>query len=330
MKHHVVQEKYLIQWKKSDKENQLHIYSIPENKCKERGPNWKGFWRVDFNILDEGEKPYLPEDITSIIDTKGIKSIRKIDLVNQKQLSAMDRSCISFYIALQYIRTPRYREEVNKLIEAYTKHFMGKDLSHPEKVGMSKENILNHQPKNKYEEEALNQIKDMTQEEINMQLFDIIKNKKYGVQITNAGHSKGILKVDRLAKKIFEMQWLFLVSPKDNFFITSDNPCFTISDSKIMNGLLSPRSIIIFPLRPDTCIYISPKLKSKTELYMDLNNNDVKSINELVLNNSYQCVISKDKTQLQDLTKNFNYEKHRKSRDVKVSESGPYTMFNIE
>jgi len=74
-KHHIVQGKYLAQWRKSGTENQLNIYVIEENQIIERGPGWKGFWREDYNVLeDEGEKSYLPEDVTAIIDSKGIEN----------------------------------------------------------------------------------------------------------------------------------------------------------------------------------------------------------------------------------------------------------------
>ena len=329
-KHHTVQDKYLAQWKKTETDNQLNIYVIPENKIIERGPRWKGFWREDFNMLDEGEKPYLPEDVTALIDTKGIDAIRKIDPLKQEQLTGMDRSCVAFYVALQYIRTPRHREEVDKLIEAQTQYFMSKDLSAPEKMGLTKEKVLEHIPQNDYEKKALEQVKGMTQEEINKQLFDTISNKEYHVELTNAGHSKGILKVDRFAKKVFEIQWLFLIAPQGSSFITSDNPCFTIAPGKIMNGLLSPLATVIFPLRPDICVYIRPGKISKVEHYMRLNRKEVRDINAIILSNSYQCAVAKDQAHLEHLVKGYDHANHRKSRDVAVSESGDYVMFNVE
>jgi hypothetical protein len=330
-KHHIVQDKYLTQWRKTDTENQLNIYVISENKCIERGPGWKGFWRDDFNVLeDDGEKSYLPEKVTSIIDTKGIDAIRGINTSSQKLTSGIEaRSCIAFYVVLQYTRTPRHREETNKLIEATTRYFMRKDLSTPEKVFMSKEKILEHQPQNKMEKDALEKISKMTQEEINSQIFEAIHGDTVRIGLTKTGHSKGILKVDRHAKKIFEMQWLFLVAPKDSSFITSDSPCFTVSNSK-MNGLLSPFSTVYFPLRPDVCLYIKPNMKSTTEYYMKLNKKQIRDINLLILSNSTDCVVAKDKAHLEKLTKNFDHINHRKSRDISISESGPYTMFSAE
>ncbi len=74
MRHHIVQEAYLRQW--SNQSNQLNLYSIFDKKILERGPKWKGFWKNDYNVLDkeDGSKgyDYFPEDLTALIDTKGL------------------------------------------------------------------------------------------------------------------------------------------------------------------------------------------------------------------------------------------------------------------
>src|SRR3990167_4711916 len=118
-KHHITQNKYLTQWRKSETENQLNIYVIPENEYIERGPSWKGFWRENFNVLDDEdpEKFYLPEDVAADIDSQGIEVIRNIDCKTQNQLDGKKRSVLAFYVTLQYIRTPRFREEKDKYLE---------------------------------------------------------------------------------------------------------------------------------------------------------------------------------------------------------------------
>jgi len=97
-----------------------------------------------------------------------------------------------------------------------------------------------------------------------------------------------------------------------------------------MNGLLSPLSTIIFPLRPDVCVYIKPKTKSQKELYTELKEEHIEEINAMFLKNSYECVVSKDKECLENLTKTYNHKSHKKSRDAVVYENGSYTMFNME
>lgn len=330
-RHHIVQDKYLTQWRKADTENQLNIFLIPENKYIERGPGWKGFWREDFNVYDDEDgRSYLPEDITAIVDSKGIEAIRRIDAANETQLSGEDRSAIAFYVALQYIRTPRFREEMDKAMHTMIQHFMRQDISSPDKVSLTKEDYLREPPKNKREKEAMEQISKMSEEEIRQTVFDTIHSDSFTSGLTATGHSKSILKVDRLAKGLFDVQWVFLSAPSDASFITSDNPCFTISPTKVMNGLLSPKATVIFPLRPDLCIYIKPAIKSQTEHFMQLSNRQVRDMNSFVLLNSYQCAIAQEKVQLEDLVQEYDVKGHRKSRKTTVSESGPYTLFNIE
>ena len=80
-KHHIVQDKYLAQWRREGTENNLNIFVISENKHKDSHTKWPGFWREDFNVLqDEEGTSYLPEVVTAVIDSKGIEAIRKIKL----------------------------------------------------------------------------------------------------------------------------------------------------------------------------------------------------------------------------------------------------------
>ena len=67
-----------------------------------------------------------------------------------------------------------------------------------------------------------------------------------------------------------------------------------------------------------------------SEYYMKLDKGQVRDINSLILSNSTQCAVAKDKIHLENLTKNFDYKNHRKSRVISISESGPYTMFTAE
>lgn len=329
-RHHTVQNKYLAQWKNKIN-NQLNIYLISKNEYIERGPNWKGFWKKDYNIYDEDKNHfYLPEEVTNKIDTTGIEAIKKLERDAQKQLDGFNRSALAFYVALQYVRTPRFREETDKFMEENIKFFMRKDISSPDKFKLSKEELLKQKPKNQKEKEALEKISTMTEEEINQQSYEFLHSDDFKIKLTNTGHSKQILKIDRLAINIFELKWLFLITPKETSFITSDNPCFTIASSKIRQGLLSPNALIIFPLRPDVCIIIKPSIKSKTENYLKIDRKKVRDINKLILENSYQSAIAKDKTHLENLTKNYDYKNHRKSRNVAIYKKGNYVMFNLE
>jgi hypothetical protein len=329
-RHHIVQSKYLTQWRKKDDCNQLNIYVIKENGFKEKGPNWKGFWRKDYNIYDDENDYYLPEKITEKIDTEGIEVIRKIDTSNKLSLSDYDRSVLSFYITLQYFRTPRFREEQDKFFEETIKYFMRKDITTPEKFKIRKADILKEKPKNDKEKAAIEKIKTMTDEEIQNDGFNFLHSDDFKIKLSNVGHSKIFFKIDRRAEELFKFVWTFLIAPKDTFFTTSDNPCFTFSTTKFQQGLLSPNVTIFFPLRPDLCIVVKPRFKSYEEGFLHLSKKEVRDINKLVLSNSYYYFIAKDIQQLQHLTKSYDYKNHKQSRNTAIYEKGPYIMFNLE
>lgn len=130
-------------------------------------------------------------------------------------------------------------------MEATIKYFMRQDISSLDKIKISKEEVLKHKPTNKREKEALEKISAISDDEIKKQTFEFLHGNDYKIHLTNAGHSKGIFKIDRLA-------------------------------------------------------------------------------------NSYECFVAKDKKQLENLTKNFDYKNYRKSRGVAVSQFDNYVMFNVE
>lgn len=326
--HHIVQDKYLKQWQ--NEENQLNIFSISENKYLERGSKWKGFSRNDFNILDDKENRYLPETMTAQIDTPAIEVIKNLNINETIQLLGKERIVLAHYIALQYIRTPRHREEMDKIIEKTINHFRRKDISSLEKVQFKKEDILKEKPKNKQEEEALEKISKMSEEEIQKEIFESIHSDEIKMKLSNEGHSKNLFKVDKYAKELFSYEWNFLLAPKGTSFITSDNPCFVISSHKMMGGLFSPFSTVIFPLTPNICVYIKPKTKSHGENFVKLDKTLIRTINKMIAQNSYQYIIAKDKIHLQKIVKNFDHLNHKKTRDAVVYENGDYILFNIE
>lgn len=301
-KHHIVPKGYLKQWiNENNNDNKLNIYTIKDNNYIKKGVNWKGFWRKNYNIMDDDLKKFLPEEFTADIDSKGLNVIKKLNIKSQNQLSDYNRSVLSFYIALQYIRTSKNREEVDKMIEEFIKLSL-------------KEDIVN------------NNIDKIFFRE----LYQALNDGYFGIKINNIGHSKQILKIDKLAEEIFKLEWIFLITPKNTSFITSDNPCFTISSSKISQRILSKDTITLFPIRPDVCIFINPKKKSYIEKYIKFNKKEIKEINENILKNSYNCIITKNEKHLKSLVKNYDYKNHKQSKKVATYETNNYTIFNFE
>lgn len=328
MRHHIVQEQYLRQWCKNTFDCQLWIYTHSDGKFFQRGPSWKGFWREDFNIYEEeGEEDayYLPEEVTSQIDNAGMTAIRNITF--SKQLDGYQRSSLAFYAVLQYVRTPKFRENTNSMIDAQTKHFMRLDIPTPEDVRMTRDDILKEKPKNDMEREAIEKVKNMTDEEFKQTLFDTIHGDDVHVRLTNAGHSKQILKVERNAQKVFEFAWTIMFAPQDTSFITSDAPCFAFAykNTAMGAGLCSPNAVTIFPLSPSFCLMIDPSIKGQHEQFTKISKSGVRAINQQILKHSHDCVVAYDEIHLKRLVKNYQ---HEKGREVSVKTIGPYTLFS--
>jgi len=125
LKNHIVQDKYLAQWYRNGEEF-FSLYLIKENSIKDRvNTDWRGFWRKGFNVLDgeifSDDDYNFPEEFTNKVDSPGISVVRLLDTKNKKHLDGKDLSTLSLYIALQYFRTPRFRDELNSMKDLVVK-----------------------------------------------------------------------------------------------------------------------------------------------------------------------------------------------------------------
>lgn len=328
MKHHIVQKAYLRQWANN---GQLNIFSILENKILERGPNWFGFWVEDYNVF-EGESgyDYAPENVTAHIDAEGLRVIKNFEF-NPLYLDGYKKSCLAFYFALQYLRTPRRRVEANKLATAtfnnlYKDNFL---KSIEEDLDISK---LIEEEDNIFVKEKLKaEIKGKTIEKIKSEIIELVKENNMQLEISNPGHSKQMMRLLDISEKLFYYKWTFLVAPKGTSFITSDSPCFISSDKEFLSGILSIGTKSYFPLRPDLCLLIeSVPQKNNKEYKLVLSKNDVKEINRLVIKNSYANIIAKDSLHLKSLVSGYDFSSHKNSNDIKIYRDGDYIIFNAE
>jgi len=288
LKNHIVQDKYLFQWYRKN-ENFFSLYLIKENSIKDRvNTNWRGFWRKGFNILDgeifSDDDYNFPEEFTNKVDSPGISVIRLLDAKNKKHLDGKDLSILSLYVALQYFRTPRFRDELNSIKELVIKEF--------------------------YEEKE-KKLPDTDD-------FPVKKQMEF------------ILRIEEFAKKIFNFRWIFLLAPKDTSFITSDSPCFAIDndESNVDKGFLSYEANIIFPLRPDICLMINND-KNQGQFFLELNKQNVRDINRLIIENAYSAVVASDKNHLIHLTRNLDYKNHKPYRKAIAHKFGGYIRVGL-
>jgi len=326
-KHHIVPRSYLDQWR--TKSTQLEIFLHKKGQIVQKGPNWSGFKKKDYNIFDSDDDYYLPERVTEDVDGQGIVVLRNID--SNRGLTGYERSVLAHYTALQYVRTPRFREETNAFMDANIKEWFLEDQKSKtdKEILQFKIEIESESYTDPKDIEAIKKIKAMSNIEFIKLHREEAEKPSYSFILNRFGHSKFILKIPEKARGIYEFQWMLLQAPDNTSFVTSDNPCFAVpkEESDLGVGLFSPNGYVIFPLRPDLCLMIDPQQRGRYEIPIKLNRKHVKEVNQMILKNSYDVVVAKDKTHLKSLTKDYQ---HVWSRNVEKKKIGDYTLFALK
>lgn len=329
-KHHYVPESYLAQWHNPDNHNQLQVFDhFTPDGVKKSGASNSRFWDRDFNVLTSSkDNYYLPEQLTQVIDTDGIETIRVINKSFGIQLESMQRSDLARYVVLQYLRTPKYREEMNAMFNILIGEEFRKDTLKKGGISITREEVLNDEPQTPEEEKILNDIAKMSDEE-----FEAIKPSAQDIQkmkmvLNTEGHSKSMMKVINLAKTIYRFQWTFFWAGKDTSFITSDSPSFSVStDLRAPSvGFASQDAVTILPLSPRVLLYIDNRRESFKEVHIPVSKSIVKSINKLIMMNSHKCVVAKDKVHLKSLLRGYKH----KNRVVVRKDIGEYSLVTFE
>jgi Protein of unknown function (DUF4238) len=325
-KHHYVPESYLAQWHNPSNGNQLQVFDhFTPDGVKKSGASNSRFWNRDYNVLTSSKDDYyLPEKLTQVIDTDGIEVIRVIKSSFGIQLSSKQRSDLARYVVLQYLRTPKYREETDAMMDILIGEEFRKDTIKKGGISVSKEDVLSDPPQTLEEEKILNDIAKMSDEE-----FEAIKPSAQDIQemkmvLNTEGHSKSMMKVIDLAKVIYHYQWTFLWADKSTSFVTSDNPSFSISTNPKVSsaGLGSDDAVTILPLSPLVLLHIDNRRKSFKEVHIPAPKSVAKSLNRLVVANSHKCVVARDKAHLESLLKGYKH----KNRVAVRKDIGEHTL----
>jgi hypothetical protein len=179
------------------------------------------------------------------------------------------------------------------------------------------------------EKQFFKEVEEMTEEEFQSHIPSNEEVSKLKMVLSTEGHSKIMLRAPEHGETVYDFHWTFFIAREGTSFATSDNPCFTVSRDprKHFSGLASDWSVTIFPLSPKVLLYIDNSRKTHNERFIPAPKSIAKYLNRLIVANSYDCVVAKDVNHLRSLVKNY---KHRKHREGKTDEFGPYTFTRIE
>jgi len=162
---------------------------------------------------------FIVENTLETIESK-YTSIFKNKINKKKPIEIEERALISVFAGVMLLRTKAFRKNIHTFFKEIEEKIKILEQIPEEK----KKIIASLSPKPSPE-------LVITKEELKIISEDI-----------SSFHSSAIIKMlTEVSNIIYEMQWKFLISEeKDNFFITSDNPCVLINVNSIKNyGLKS-------------------------------------------------------------------------------------------
>lgn len=196
--------------------------------------NWNAF---------DNEERYIIDDLITDIENVGLPVIKKIQ---HSPINIEERYSLCRYIAVQLLRTPRMKEQFDKLQLALSENNLINNLKDPEKRKKLSENMSEEQQK------LIRELAENPEEKVKEM------NKKFILKIKNIREIwlRGSLELlEVMAGHYFEFPWYILKAGKERSFITSDNPVVTISSTK--NKSLITKDDINFS---ETTFPLSPKL----------------------------------------------------------------------
>jgi Protein of unknown function (DUF4238) len=212
-----------------------------------------------------------------------------------------ERVSFAIFIAYFYTRTPAFRREQSIFTEQmYRARMKAEHLTKDDTA------------------RALQRFAEATGEEVDeetiQQIHETFRDGTYKVEVPRELSVR--LMVDtalHLAGTLLTLDWVFVRSPPDLAFITSDAP-FAVApppgeDESRAYGILTPGAASSIPLSSKTCLVIQGE--GGRESYCRIQKDDARRINENVATNSARFVIGRDQPYLERLAKHLKLDQYR-------------------
>lgn len=304
-KHHYLSKMYLEYFCQN---GSFWVFDRIKNEYRKQTPLRttviKGFYSIE---EDSGNKNINVENFLSEIEGFTKPILEKIN--NLEEISFDEKSLLSLFIAIQKFRVPYFKKVVNEFNEKMTKTIL-KDLYSSEEVV---KNLLKKQ-----EERTGKTIKISAKK-----LIDFVQSDRYCIEThRNESIFMMLTLCEKFSNFFRQMDWIFLISPDDSSFLTSDNPFIFIS-SPLENNLISrenkyfiPGARKLIPMSNSICLLMLDK--GTNIKYKQIHRNSVQKINLIITENCDRFVICRDKKLLEYLVKKTNLINQTKKEKVKL------------
>lgn len=267
----------------------INIFDANENRYRKSSARDAAVINNFYTTLDtEGNKSYGIEEYLSKIENSAAPIFRKINN-GDYNLSEEDKTYLAIYVSLQLHRTPKYREQTNRLVKEVSKKMLQVMASNTELFEKKMESVLK-------EKVTPDKIKELQKFVFDDQ-YDISVPQEYSLNFLIENHLD-------IAKLIIQFKWTLLIAPQNGLFITSDSPLSMVQTKKHHPMFDGPGFLIdgtetTLPLTPKVCLYFSQKSGQTSSL--PISRELVRMINIRTVYNSTRFLFSNNEAVLMNL-----------------------------
>lgn len=277
------------------------FYSVDFSKHRERDPESTGRLRKSLGIenIDTSnvkDHPDMIEDLLGDSETVSAPIIKK--LIAKQELTKTERIELSTFIAFMYTRNPSFHTFVTEFEKTMTKKNMDNIFS-------SKENIQNLYKK-MVEEDGYDKEIDVDQ------LLDVVKEKRYEVDIPKELNIQTMLMVTTMIDQIlYRKTWFVIEAPSATSFISNDNPVFLdhpilYEKSAYGVGFGTPGVKVVFPISKECLLVMRDTEIGAVTIYEKTDRKIVREFNKMIFARSGDYVFGRDEALIVYLKKIFS------------------------
>ena len=288
-RHHILPKSYLARFCCN---GQLCVFDRELSQYRLQTPINTAVQGYYYTLIDEEGNKNTEIESSLLSDIEGGTNpiIDKID--SHKPISPDEKEMLALFVAFLKVRVPDFEKSVNESYERVERRKARIMFSNEERI----EAMMR-----KRESELDERMKISPKE-----LMDFVLNEKYDV-IPHRNES--LLVMLSLSKKFTnlfqQMEWLFLCSPEQTSFITTDNP-FTLvpppdSNSFYGVGIATGGAKKLVPLSRKSCLMMCDR--GDHIGYHEISRQEVRNVNLRVAANCDRFVIGRDEALVRDMVK---------------------------
>lgn len=307
VRQHTIPDFYLRRF--SDANSMVWVYDREKKELRSQ-PTKDTTIEKDFYTFQtkKGRENYTIETdiLAKSIESRADKIIGNLDKGNLPLILENRRDLCEF-VTMQYLRTTAFRRDVSYSYEQFSKIMLRMSFYNKERAQHTIDG---------YEKKTGKKL-GLTPEEG----MEFVKKDDFRIEVPKEYHLSQVLEsFDEFYNIFFKMNWVFVRTTRNHFFLTSDNPLSVI---RFGARPLQPYHIslaeITLPLAPSLCLYMHEY--GGTTIWNDAADKTIDNFNFRTALSSDRFIISRKRKQLLELVKKSKIDQRQRKPAVKIDSS---------